>query len=194
MSYRKPLVERERALEDAFFQKETKRLLEKLRAKKTRDEQIVALSSALGLDDPAVISPLIDAGLRPSNLTALIMAPLVSIAWADGNLDNEERRLIVNSEIALGVEPSSESAELVDVWLSHPPHPELLDAWTGCVHVLCAELSSDAANALRQDIVTRSKRISRAIEKSFLRGGGPTAEEKAVLSRIEAAFAEEGLQ
>ena len=50
-------------------------------------------------------------------------------------------------------------------------------------------LGAAACKRLRDDIVARSERIAHAIEKSFLRGGGPTEAEQTVLGKIEAAFA-----
>ena len=188
MSYRKPLAERERALEDAFFRKETERLLEAMRTHESRDKQLEALSGALGIKDNAVLGSLVDLGLRDSNIAALVLAPLVSVAWADGTMDNDERRLIINAEIALGVQPESGGAKLVDVWLAHRPHASLIDAWSAYIGELCKLLTPADAMRLRDDIVSRSKRIAKSIEKSFLRAGGPTDAERAVLSRIEEAF------
>ncbi len=47
MRYSKPLTKGERALEDAFFRKETERLLEELRGDESRDAQMKSLSKAL---------------------------------------------------------------------------------------------------------------------------------------------------
>ena len=188
MRHSNPLAERERALENAFFQKETERLLEKMRKKDSRDAQMKSLANVLGVDKAGILEPLLDLGLRESNISALVIAPLVSIAWADGQMDNEERRLITKFEIALGVDPDSEAGELVDLWLHHRPHESLIDIWARYVGELCEVLSDETCKKLRDDIVSRASRIARAFEKSFLRGGGPTAEEKAVIRKIEDAF------
>ena len=189
MSYRKPLAERERALEDAFFRKENERLLEAMRSKESRERKLDALSRALGMDDPEIVDPLLEVGLRESNITALVVAPLICVAWADGILDNEERALIAKSATALGVESDSESAELLEAWLEHRPHSSLIDAWSAYVTELCETLGPEPAKRLRDDTMQRAKKIAGAVEKSFLRGGGPTDDERAILEKIEAAFA-----
>lgn len=189
MSYKKPLAERERALEDAFFREESERLLAEMRERQTRQAQVEALSAVLGLRDERIIEPLIDLGIREENVTALMMAPLVAVAWADRTLDNEERYELLEAENDLGIDPQSEAGKLLSVWLTHRPHENLIDAWAAYVKELCRVLAPAERARLRDDVSGWSWRIARAIEKSFLRGGGPSAAERAVLDQIEAAFA-----
>ena len=188
MSYAQPLAERERALEDAFFRKESERLLAAMRERKSHEAQKQALSAVLGLRDERVIEPLLDLGIREENVTALVMAPLVAVAWADRTLDNEERYTLLEAENDLGIDPKSAAGELLAVWLSHRPHENLIDAWAAYVKELCRVLEPAERTRLRDDVSSWSWRIARAIEKSFLRGGGPSDAERDVLDRIEAAF------
>ena len=188
MSRSRPLSEREKAFEDLFFREESERLVEAMRARKSRKEQFAALSGALGVDAPELINPLLELDLREKNVTALVLAPLVAVAWADRMLDNEERRSILKAEDDFGIDPKSEAGLLLEVWLDHRPHESLLDAWAAYVGELCRVLEPDERTRLRNEIVSRSRRIARAVEKSFLRSGGPTEAEKAVLEKIEAAF------
>ena len=194
MPYTKPLAERERALEDAFFRKESERLLAAMRERKSREAQIEALSGVLGLRDERIIAPLIELGIREENVTALVMAPLVAVAWADRTLDNEVRYNLLEAENDLGIDPKSPAGELLSVWLSHRPHENLIDAWSAYVKELCRVLEPAERARLREDVSSWSWRIARAIEKSFLRGGGPSEAERAVLDRIEAAFRVDGEQ
>lgn len=188
MSGSGPLSEREKALEDLFFRKESERLLEAMRDRKTREEHFAALSSVLGVDSPELINPLLDLELRAENAAVLVLAPFISVAWADHQLDNEERHSILKAEDDFGIDRKSDAGQLLEVWLDHRPHESLLDAWAAYVGELCRVLEPDVRTKLRDDVVSRSRRIARAVEKSLLRGGGPTDAENAVLERIEAAF------
>ncbi len=188
MSYTRPFGSRERALEEAFFRKESDRLIEAMRAKKTREKEFEALSRSIGMSDPEIIDPLLDLGLRETNVTALVMAPLIAVAWADHKIESDERRLIDESADALGIEHSGEGGELLEIWLNHRPDESLLDAWVAYVHELRKVLGEEATRRLRDDLLARSKRIARSLKKSLLRGGGPTPAEVEVIERIEAAF------
>ena len=188
MSRSGPLSEREKAFEDLFFRKESERLVEAMRARKTREEQFAALSGVLGVEAPELINPLLDLDLRGENVAALVLAPLVAVAWADHTLDDEERRSIMKAKDDFGIDPESDAGQLLLLWLDHRPHESLLDAWAAYVGELCRALGPDERTQLRNDVIARSKRIASAVEKSFLRSGGPTDAENAVLERIEAAF------
>lgn len=190
MTFSRPLKDRERALEDAFFREETKRLLEAMRARETREQQFEGLANLHGIHDPAVIEPLLDFGLREENAAALLLIPLIVVAWADHRLDNDERRSIHKAEADHGISPESEAGQLLEIWLEHRPHESLLDAWIGYVHELFKVLPAASRERTREDILSRIRKMVRAFEKSFLRGGGPVDAEKEAIAKIEAALAE----
>lgn len=190
MSYSKPLTEREKALEDAFFRDENTRLIEALRTKQARAAQEQALAGVLGVRDDALLAPLVSLGVRAENVAALVLAPLVAVAWADRHLDPEERRAILAAEQHYGIDPASEAGKLLATWLEAQPHESLLETWSAYVKLLVKVLKPAERAALRSEIVERSSRIASAFEKSFLRGGGPTRAEATVLAKIEAAFAD----
>lgn len=192
MSYAKPLAHRERALEDAFFQKEDQRLLLELRSRASQKARCEELATALGVEDSAIIEPLVKLGLRDENVTALMMAPLVALAWADQTLDNDERRMLLEAESVLGIEPDSGADHLLNAWLDEPPSKMLLDTWCAYVAELRQIISPSDYERLHGQIRKLAGEIATAIEKSFLRSGGPTRREREVLTRIEEAFAQDG--
>lgn len=192
MSFSKPLTEREKALEEAFFREQNARLIESLKAKKAQSEQQEALSRVLGVQDAAVLAPLLGLGVRAESVAALVLAPLVAVAWADRQLDDDERRAILAAEQHYGIDPKSEAGKLLSTWLEARPHESLLEVWSAYVKQLVKSLKPAERERLRGEILERSSRIARAFEKTFLRGGGPTRAEADVLAKIEAAFSEAG--
>ncbi|HEB89265.1 MAG TPA: hypothetical protein ENI85_06815 [Deltaproteobacteria bacterium] len=182
------LSEREKALEELFFRKENERLIEAMRARKTREEQLEKLSEALGVDSPPIVETLLDLGLRETNVTALMLAPLVTVAWADRQLHPDERRSILKAEHDLGIDPKSDAGKLLELWLDHRPHESLFDAWKAYVHELARKMPPEERAKLRDEILSRARRIAHAVEKTLLRGEGPTESEQRVLDEIEAAF------
>ncbi|MBJ22579.1 MAG: hypothetical protein CL933_24485 [Deltaproteobacteria bacterium] len=186
------MADREKALEEAFFRKESRRLLTAMRTRDTRHAQFEALSKVLGLRDARIIDPLLDLGLKEESVTALVMTPLIAVAWADRTLDREECRCLLEAEKDFGIDPESEAGQLLAVWLDHRPHSSLMDAWFSYVSELCTVLEPTERARLRDDIVSWSWRIAHLVEKSLLRGGAPTSSERAVFARIEEAFRSEG--
>ena len=192
MSYTKPLADRERALENAFFQKESQRLVLALRSRFSEEARSQALADALGVKNPAILEPLFALGLRDENVAALMMAPLVVLAWADQTLDNDERRMLLEAETCLGIERKSDADRLLNAWLDDKPEKTLLDAWSAYIAELRLIIPAADYNELREHIRFYAGAIATAIEKSFLRSGGPTRRERAILARIEEAFSQDG--
>jgi len=74
------LHDREKSLEDEFFRREDKRLIERLSdlqaAKTTRE----ALAQASGIANPEVLDSLMSMGIRAETVAALALVPLVAVA------------------------------------------------------------------------------------------------------------------
>jgi hypothetical protein len=188
MSFSKPLGEREKALEEAFFREANAKLIEALRARRAEAEQRDALSKALGIADETVLLPLRRLGIRVETVAALVLAPLFAVAWADHQLDDDERRQLIAAEAHYGIDPNSDAGKLLASWLEARPHETLLEAWVSYAQELCKTLQATEREGLRSEIVGRARHIVRGFEKAFLRGRGISRAESEVLEKIEAAF------
>ena len=98
------LEERGRALEDQFFEKENQQKLaamkQRLDAQQTREE----LRKASGMTDDAVLDKLVALGLRSNTIAALSLVPLIAVAWADGEIQDNERTAILQGAHGKGLE------------------------------------------------------------------------------------------
>lgn len=189
MSFSKPLSDREKALEDAFFREENERLIASLKARKAESEQLASLSKVLGIGNEAVLKPLLGLGVRTESVAALVLAPLVAVAWADRQLDEGERKAVLAAGQHYGIDPKSEAGQLLSIWLEARPHESLIDAWASYAEELMKVLQPAEKDRLRGEILERANAVARAIEKSFFRGRGPSKAEAEVLAKIERALA-----
>ncbi len=188
MSFSKPLAEREKALEEAFFRDANAKLIEALRARRAQTEQRDALAKIVGVADETVLAPLLALGIRAESVAALVLAPLVAVAWADRQLDDDERRQLIAAETHYGIDPKSEAGKLLESWLDARPHESLIDAWASYVQELCKTLQPADRERLRSEIVGRARHIVRGFEKTFVRGHGPSRAESDALAKVEAAL------
>ena len=112
------LEERGRALENQFFDKENKQKLavmkEKLDSQTSREE----LRKASGMSDDAVLDKLVGLGLRANTIAALSLVPLISVAWADGAIQDNERTAILQGAAGKGLEQGTDGYELLQTWLA----------------------------------------------------------------------------
>lgn len=181
------LEERGRALENQFFDKQDKQKLaamkEKLETQTSREE----LRKASGMTDDAVLDKLVDLGMRANTIAALSLVPLVAVAWADGEIQDNERTAILQGAQGKNLEAGSAGYELLQSWLSHTPGDDLFDAWDSYIKALAAQLNDEQNRVLKNQIVGFAKMVATSAGGILGFGKVSSGEEK-VLARIEAAF------
>ena len=181
------LEERGRALENQFYEKQDQEKLaamkQKLESQATRDE----LRKASGMTDDAVLDKLVGLGLRANTIAALSLVPLIEVAWADGEIQDNERSAILQGAHGKGLEQGSDGYELLQSWLRKKPQPALIEAWEGYIKALTGQLNDEQNKLLKNQIVGFAKMVA-AAAGGFLGIGKVSASEEKVLSRIDAAF------
>jgi hypothetical protein len=182
------LEERGRALENQFFDKENKAKIaamkEKLEAQQTREE----LRKASGMSDDAVLDKLVELGLRANTIAALSLVPLIAVAWADGEIQDNERTAILQGAHGKGLEQGTDGYDLLQTWLKARPSDELFEAWESYIKALASQLNEEQNRLLKNQIVGFAKMVATAAGGLLGFGKVSGSEEKA-LQRIEAAFA-----
>ena len=144
------LGDRRAALEEAFFAKQNALLRQKLKDSWEAQAKKEALAAASGINDDAVLERLGALGIRPDTTAALSLVPLVAVAWADGSIDDNERRAILSGAEEAGLGKQDVGHQLLQRWLSERPSPELLASWKDYTAALSATLSPEARAALKQ--------------------------------------------
>jgi hypothetical protein len=177
------LEERGRALEDQFFDKENKEKMAAMKAK--LDSQ--ASREDLGMTDDAVLDKLVNLGLKANTIAALSLVPLIEVAWADGEIQDNERTAILQGAHGKGLEQGTDGYDLLQAWLKKKPSTELLDAWEGYIKALASQLNEEQNRLLKNQIVGFAKMVA-AAAGGFLGIGRVSSAEEKILARIEAAF------
>jgi hypothetical protein len=188
------LEERGRALENQFYEKENQEKLaamkeklaaadDKLSAKQFKDE----LRKASGMSDDAVLDQLVALDLRSNTIAALSLVPLIQVAWADGEIQDNERVAILQGAHGKGLEEGTDGYALLQTWLKKKPSDELFAAWEAYIKALAAQLNDEQNRLLKNQIVGFAKMVA-AAAGGILGFGKVSSTEEAVLHRIEAAF------
>lgn len=181
------LEERGRALENQFYEKENKEKLaamkEKMDAQRSRED----LRKASGMTDDAVLDKLVELGLRANTIAALSLVPLIEVAWADGEIQDNERTAILQGAHGKGLEQGTDGYELLQTWLKKRPDTELFEAWESYIKALASQLNDEQNRLLRNQIVGFAKMVA-ASAGGFLGIGKVSASEEKSLAKIEQAF------
>jgi len=182
------LGDRKRVLEEEFFRKQEKALLERMRATQARQTKTQALAEASGIRDAAVLERLVDLGIEPDALLALGLVPLVEVAWADGDLDAREREAILAVLPTAGVRPDSPAHALVQGWLSARPPAAMREAWVAYTSGLSARLSPGERESLQTTVMQRARAVAEAAGGFLGLGSRVSRAEEERLRELARAF------
>jgi hypothetical protein len=181
------LGDRGRALEDEFFRKEDQRLIGRLRELRDKSVSREALAKASGIKNEAILDKLLELGIRPETVAALALVPLAEVAWADGSLDERERRLVLERAEKSGIAPGSTDHALLESWLERRPEPKLLSAWIHMVRGLREHMTAQQVDELRAGLIKRAQAIAGA-SGGFLGVGKVSGAEADMIQQLESAF------
>jgi hypothetical protein len=156
-----------RSLEDAFFLERDRQLIARRAELAKLAETKEALASVSGIKHQGILEHLVQLNVRPETLAALSAIPLVEVVWADGHVDERERKVVA--------------------WLAQRPPASLLAAWQHYVEVLCERLSPAERTALKDELL-HHVRAAAAASGGFLGMGKISSEEQAVIAKLESSF------
>jgi hypothetical protein len=124
MSDHDAFADRGRALEEEYFRKRDRELIEKLRQTAAADQSRGELSKQTGVTDPVLLKDLQELGLTADTVALLPLVPAVELAWAEGGITPAERQAVVALARSRGIAEDSASDRLLNTWMASRPTPE----------------------------------------------------------------------
>ena len=181
------LKERRETLEEEFFHRLQSDQIDALRGELERKDTREQLRAACGIADEVVLDQLLALGLSGVTMTALSMVPLVWVAWADGAVQEAERKAVLKAAHERGIDDGGPAHKLLAGWLERPPKQELFDAWAAYTRALADTLVPSQRTQLRGQIVGMARKVAEAAG-GFLGIHRISHKEEVALKAIEAAF------
>ncbi len=137
-------------------------------------------------DDAVAIRLLADLGMDEMSYKALPLLPLVQVAWADGQVHDRERAVIV--ELARDTwQVGEEGLLLLKNWLHYPPTPAYLERGRATLATLAARDNTLGYDeALLADVVVLARTVAKAAGGLFGIGAVSRAEARALQSIAKA--------
>src|SRR5258705_12463722 len=108
---------------------------DKLDAQQTRED----LKKVSGMSDDAVLDKLVALGLKANTIAALSLVPLIAVAWADGQIQDNERSAILQGAHGKGLEQGTDGYELLQTWLAKRPSDDLFSPWEAYIKGLAGK-------------------------------------------------------
>ena len=185
-----PFEDRRRALEDEFFMKRDRALIEKLRATLEKENPRETLKQLTGIEDESVIDTMVALHVDRDTLAAFGLYPLVEVAWADGKVDESEREAFLAAAAEHGLHPGTPGHQALREFLKETPRAEARKAWFAWASELNRRLQPGERLTVREALLARARAVAEA-SGGFLGLGRRISEgEQHVLDRIAQAFAD----
>lgn len=141
---------RRTALENAFFQNRDAELVERMRQELARMEEKLKLTKVSGILSEKVLLDLVQVGVRSETLMAMRLVPMVSVAWTDRILSQEERAAILKAAAEVDILPGSAAYGLLSSWLERSPDMRVINAWKEYVTEVARIMPAEALRELRE--------------------------------------------
>jgi hypothetical protein len=152
---------RGKVLEEAFFYKVDRELIELLSTRLQREEKIRLFANATGLRDQKHLELLADSGFELSTLH-FIWVPLILVAWADGNAEKLEKEAIADILGSKGISQETISRVIAHTWFRNKPTEELWEIWAEFSAATSASLNPSIYNELIDEIVRLCRLVADA--------------------------------
>ncbi|MEQ1572763.1 MAG: hypothetical protein ABL993_00820 [Vicinamibacterales bacterium] len=178
-------AERGRALEDEYFRRKDRELVEKMRRAAAEEQARKDLGHKTGLDDPESLKALHDLGFTPDTVGLLPLVPVLQVAWAEGGITAAERSMILSLARSRGVEAGSAADRQLAEWMTTRPADAVFARAGRLIRAMLDSGSIDTANLSANDLVKYCEDIASA-SGGILGIGRVSAEERALLSGIAA--------
>jgi hypothetical protein len=183
MAEQDPLAERGRTLEEEYFRKKDRELIEKMRAAAAADQVRRDLGARTGLGDPALLDELQSLGFDPETVVLLPLVPLVRVAWAEGGVSPQERKMIVELARARGIANGGTADRQLSEWLAERPADDVFARATRLISAMLAGQTPGASDLSADDLVKYCENIA-AASGGLLGIGRVSAEERKLLASI----------
>jgi hypothetical protein len=136
------------------------------------------------VEDPDLERNLAGLGLTRSTYRALMLLPLVYVAWADGSVQNVERELILKfAGQRLHLTP--ETMKVIERWLEKPPSKEYIESGLqGLLGIALDESMLEVDVSELPELVVHAEALAAATAETLHDPTSVTPEEEKALAEI----------
>lgn len=184
MSDRDAFKDRERGLEEEYFLRKERELVEKMRRRVELEQQRSEIASEIGVSNDEILQALQELGYTPETVKLLHLMPLLQVAWADGRLDDKERRMLLDLARASQIEEGSEADLRLAAWLDAPPSEEVMQANLTAIHAVLQAVPEELRATMQNNLIQYSVALASASRGLFGLEARISTSEREVIQRI----------
>lgn len=174
-------------LEERFFSEIDNKLMDRLRSEMTASQSATEIMRVIGINDEKLAAEIAAMNITVETLSAFRLVPLVAVAWADDRVEESERYQVELAAEKSGIAKGSAAMELVALWTTRRPSPDLLDAWCDYAKALSTSLEGSHREQLKHEVMSQVRTVAESAG-GVLGFGSVSHSEKLVIAKIENAL------
>lgn len=186
MSNKDAFAERERALEDEYFRRQERELIEKMRRRQAADAERRQMAETVGVADEELLQELQQLGYTRETVVLLHLLPLVQVAWAEWGVSARERDLILGVAKLRGVEPGSAAYDQLINWLEQRPTEEFAEKTLRLIGAMLQASPPEKRDAAERDLIAYCTQVAEVSGGMLGFANKVSASERAMLEHIVA--------
>jgi hypothetical protein len=186
MPHKDDIAKRGRGQEEEYFRRKDQELLDQMRRKAAQAAELRELATAAGIEDGVILRDLQAMGFTAATVALLPLAPLVQVAWAEGQVSPRERELILEAVAASGIAPGTPGHEQLLEWLTRRPSEAFLEGALRACQSMISALPEQERHARWQALLAACTGVAQASRGAMGLGRRISDEEQRLLDRIAA--------
>jgi len=186
---RRPVAEKEflgdrrRIQEEEYFQKQEQELIAKLQQRSREEAARRGMAERTGVVDHEILQELEKLGYTPETVMLFHLVPLLQVAWAEGDVSDRERALIIEAARACGIQTDSAADRQLATWLLVRPSSDFFEKTLRLIGAVLQARPLEEREDSQRDLVSYCTAIASA-SGGILGFGRVSPEEQRVLARI----------
>ena len=184
MSSKNPFDDMKRAKEEEYFRKKEKELIDALHRRVALEEERRSMADITGTADEEILTTLQEMGYTRETVRLLYLVPLVEVAWASGEVTNEERSVILDAAGLIGVAEGHRVHEQLVAWLDQRPTDQFFTQTLRVISHLIHLLPRENQDAGRKSLMQFCLNVAAASGGILGFGNKVSSDEQAVIERI----------
>ena len=191
MTDRDAFADRAHTLEEEYFRRKEKEVIEKMRRNAEAEAQRRRLGEQAGVGDEEVLRDLQELGYTSETVMLLHLVPLIQTAWAEGSVSGKERDLIVRAARSRGIEAGSSADQQLSRWLTDRPSEELFEKTLRAIRAILQSRSTEERAASERDLLSLCTAIA-AASGGIVGFGAVSEDERQILAHISQELEKSG--
>ena len=191
MTDRDAFAERGRSLEEEYFHRKEREVIDKMRVRAAAEEQRRRLGEKAGVADEELLNDLQALGYTPETVMMLYLVPLIQTAWAEGGVSAKERELIIKAARSRGITEGTPCDQQLNMWLETRPSNEVFEKSLRAIRTILQAQPDSAREASEKDLLSLATAIA-AASGGIVGFRAVSAEEQQILKHINDELTKSG--